>query len=352
MRRSFYKWPVLAVAALALTPAAVSAQSQSTPQGPLPAASRAATFSPSQRAALDTAKALFNTGHYQEAKDVLLKEVYKPPTQALLYYWIARCAFELQDHDQAVNFAEKSVELEPKDGAYHHFLGRAYGHKAEHANWFSGLGLARKASHEFSVAVELEPTNIRFQRDLIAFYIQAPGIAGGGEDKALEQITQLFAVSPVQGHLARLEFNENRKKWSQAEDEVKNVLAAKPKDAGPYLEIAEYYENRSDATGIRTALAAIPKDAPADARVNFYRGVADVLAGDHPDEAESSLKAYLANLPQRREEHASRSVTHVWLGRLYERQGKKETAVSEYRLALELDPNEKGAHEGLRRLGA
>ncbi len=301
---------------------------------------------------MDSAKALFNTGHYQEARNVLLGEVYKAPPQALLYYWVGRCEFELQDHDQAVNFAEKAVDLESKDAAYHHFLARTYGHKAEHANWFSGLSLARKASREFSQAVELEPNNIRYERDLIAFYVQAPGIAGGGEDKALEQIARLFAINPVQGHLARLEFYENRKKWSQAEQEVKNVLAAKPKDAGPYLEIAEYYENRSDVTGIRMALASIPKEAPADPRVHFYRGVADVLAGDRLDEAESSLKAYVSNLPQRREDHASRSATHVWLGRLYERQGKRETAASEYRLALEIDPNEKGAHEGLKRLGA
>jgi tetratricopeptide (TPR) repeat protein len=350
MRRAFHTRILLAAAGL--MPAVVSAQSLNTPQGPAPTPTRAATFSPSQRTALDSAKALFNTGHYKEAETVLLKEVYNPPQQALLYYWVGRCAYELQDHDQAVNFAEKAVELEPKDGAYHHFLARAYGHKAEHANWFSGLSLARKASREFYQAVELEPNNIRFERDLIEFYIQAPSIAGGGEEKALDQIAKLFAINPVQGHLARLAFNANRKRWSQAEQEVRNVMAVKPKDAGPYLEIAEYYENRTDVTRIRMALAAIPKDAPADARVNFYRGVADVLAGDHLDEAETSLRTYVANLPQRREDHASRSATHVWLGRLYERQGKKETAASEYRLALELDPNEKGAHEGLRRLGA
>ena len=348
MRRSLTNSALIAV--MALMPVIASAQTPPrTSQQPGP---RASTFSPTQRAALDSAKALFNIGHYQEAREILLKEVPNTPQQALLYYWVGRCAFEMQDHDQSVTYAEKAVELEPKDGAYHHFLARAYGHKAEHANWFSGLGLARKASKEFQMAVELDPRNIRYERDLISFYLQAPGIAGGGEDKAEAQIIQLFAINPIQGHLARLEVHEVHKKWSLAEEEVKSVLSARPKEVGPYLEIAEYYENRSDATGIRLALEAIPPEGPTDARMQFYRGVADVLAGERFDEAENSLNAYLSNLPQRREDHASRSATHVWLGRLYERQGKRETAASEYRLALELDQNEKGAHEGLKRLGA
>ncbi len=301
---------------------------------------------------LEAARTLFDQGRYNEAESLLRAETDKPPQRAVLYYWLGRCAFELQDNDQAVNNAERAVELEPKVAAYHHFLARAYGHKAEHSNWFTGLSLARKASHEFLEAVQIDPNNVLFERDLISYYIRAPGIAGGGEEKADTQIARLFAIDLVQGHLARLELFEEKRKWNLAVEESQAVLAAKPKDAGPYLEVAEYYETHEDSTGMRNALEAIPKNAPVDTRVSFYRSVADILAGDHLQEAETSLKSYLANVPQRREDHASRSASHRWLGRLYEKLGRRDTAAYEYRMAIDLDPDDKAAHDGLKRTGS
>jgi tetratricopeptide (TPR) repeat protein len=301
---------------------------------------------------LDAARTLFDQGHYAEAQALLRTETAKTPQRAILFYWLGRCDYELHDNDKAVNNAERAVELEPKVASYHHFLARAYGHKAEFSNWFSGLSLARKASHEFLVAVQIDPNNVRFERDLISFYIRAPGIAGGGEEKAEAQIAQLSAIDAVQGHLAKMELFEEKKKWNLAAEEAKTVLAAKPKDVGPYLEIAEYYESHEDPTGIRNTLAAIPQNAPADSRVHFYSGVADILAGDRLQDAETSLKSYLSNLPQRREDHASRSASHRWLGRLYEKLGRRDSAATEYRMAIQLDPNDKAAHEGLRRTGS
>jgi tetratricopeptide (TPR) repeat protein len=301
---------------------------------------------------LDAARNLFDQGHYTEAQSLLRAEVAKTPQHAVLYYWLGRCAYELHDNDKAVSNAERAVELEPKVASYHHFLASAYGHKAEFANWFSGLSLARKASHEFLDAVQIEPNNVLFERDLISYYIRAPGIAGGGEEKAETQITQLSAIDPVQALLAKLELFEEKRRWNNAAEQARIVLAAKPKDVGPYLEVAEYYESHEDPTGMRNTLAAIPSNAPADSRISFYRDVADVLAGERLQEAEASLKSYLANLPQRREDHASPSASHRWLGRLYERLGRRESAATEYHMAIQLDPNDKAAREGLRRTGS
>jgi tetratricopeptide (TPR) repeat protein len=300
---------------------------------------------------LDTAKNLFDAGRYADAQAVLRAEIAKSANQPVLYYWLARSSFELRQNDQAVNDAERAVELEPKNSEYHHFLGTASGYKAEGSGWFSGLSLARKAQREFFEAVQLDPSNIPAQRDLINFYIAAPGIAGGGEDKADDQIKKLEAIDSVQAHLARLSLYHNLKKWNQAVEEANAVIAARPKDAAPYLEIADYYVGREGFAGMRTALGAIPSTTTHQRRIDYYRGVADVIAGDNAQEAESLLKSYIAGGPVRREDRASLAAAHTWLGRLFEKIGRPTEAIAEYRSAADLDPKDKTAREGLKRVG-
>lgn len=300
---------------------------------------------------LDSAKSLFDAGRYTEAQSILQTESSKSAQFAPLYYWLSRCAFELYNNDAAVTYAERAVALDYNNSTYHYFLGVASGHKAEHANWFSALGLARKTHLEFEEAVRLDPGNMEAQRDLISYYIVAPSIVGGGEDRAEENIAKLSAINPVQAHLAKIELNQARKKWTQAEAEGKAVLASKPREVKPYLEVAEYYEAREDATGIRTAITAIPQGLPVDVHVDYYRGVADVLAGDRIQEAEAMLKGYLSKEPPRREDHSPLSSAHSWLGRLYEKLGRKREAGAEYRTALDMDSKNKAARDGLRRTG-
>ncbi|HLW98316.1 MAG TPA: tetratricopeptide repeat protein [Candidatus Acidoferrales bacterium] len=300
---------------------------------------------------LETAKSLFDAGRYTDAQAVLRAEIAKSANQPVLYYWLARSSFELRQNDQAVNDAERAVELEPKNSEFHHFLATASGYKAEGSGWFSGLSLARKAQREFFEAVQLDPSNIPAQRDLINFYIAAPGIAGGGEDKAEDQIKKLEAIDSVQAHLARLSLYHNQKKWNQAVEEANAVIAARPKEAAPYLEIADYYVGREGFAGMRTALGAIPSTAAHQRRTDYYRGVADVIAGDNAQEAESLLKAYIAGGPVRREDRASLAAAHTWLGRLFEKIGRRTEAMAEYRSAADLDPKDKIAREGLKRVG-
>ena len=305
------------------------------------------------QSAVDSVKKLFDAGQFKEGEAILRTEISKTPGDPALYYWLGICAFVLYDDDLAYSSAEHAVELDPKNAEYHHFLGTTAGYRAEHSNWFSGLSLARKTQHEFLLAVQLNPDLLEAQRDLISFYIAAPGIAGGGDEKAQAQITQLDVVHVVSARLARMELYENRKKWTLAENEAKSVLAARPKQVKTYLEVAEFYENREDAAGIRGALAAVPRDAAADPRVEYYRSVANVIAGDHLPESQSVFTAYLQRQPAPlREDHITLGDAHSWMGRLYEKLGQRGAAISECRAALKLEPKNRYAHDCLKRTGS
>jgi tetratricopeptide (TPR) repeat protein len=303
------------------------------------------------QSAVDSAKKLFDAGQFKEGEALLRAEISKTPADPALHYWLGRCAFELYDDDLAYTSAEKAVELDPKNADYHYFLGTTSGYKAEHANWFSGLSLARKTQHEFLTAVELNPNDVEAQRDLISYYIAAPGIAGGGDEKAQAQITELEVAHPVPARLARMELYENRKKFTEASNEARGVVAVRPRLVKSYLEVAEYFQNREDATSMRAALNAIPRGLPPDPHVDYYVAVANVIAGENIPDALKAINAYLAKQPPpRREDHVTLGDAHSWLGRAYEKLGQRAAAISECHAALKLEPKNRYARECLKRI--
>lgn len=291
----------------------------------------------------------FEAGKYKEAAAILQAALEQNGQDAELHYWLARCYYELGDFGRAIPSAQRAIELAPGNSDYHLWLGRVYGHKAEQASWFSGLSLAKKTRQEFEEAVRLDPSNFAAQRDLIEFYRRAPGIVGGGDDKARRQIEALAALDAVEGHLARGEYWVDKKKPDQAEAEFRQVLQAKPKRISPYLEVADFYLGRNDASQMEEAVKGAVRVDPSDRRLGYYRGVVHVLAGNGLDEGERLLKTYLEMVPQRsdRPSHAS---ALEWLGRLYEKEGKCDAAVEQYRKAFDLDRHSKIVRESLRRL--
>ncbi len=298
--------------------------------------------------ALEEARRQFDAGQYQQAAGTLRGALEHSPQDAALHHWLARCYFELEDYGHAIASAERSVQFDPHNSQYHLWLGRAYGRKAEQAGWFSGFSLAKKSRHEFEEAVRLDRSNFAAHHDLIEFYVRAPGIVGGGDEKGWQQAEALAAVDAVEGHLGRAEYWKYRKKPERAEQEYRQVLAAKPKRVDPYLAVAEFYLSRGDAGRAEEALEAAARVNASDRRLSYYCGVVRVVAGNRLEEAEHCLKTYLTTVPPRSDLPAHAD-GHEWLGRLYERQGKCAAAVEQYGKAMELDPHSKSAREALRR---
>jgi len=303
-----------------------------------------------QRSPVDAARENYFSGRYAEAVALLKAEVETDPNNAQAYFWLAQCTFELHEFDEAIKYAERAVELDPNNSEYHHLLGKAYGRKAEHANWFSGLSLAKKTHAELEKAVELDPHNLNAQRDLINYYTRAPGVAGGGEEKAAAQIERLRAIDPIEGHLGQLDFYAERKNWDKASLEAESVIVSKPKDAEPYLDVLEYFERRQNVGGIREALRVAAENNVQSASFDYYIGVADILSGEQLNEAETSLRRFTVSVPPR-STGPSQARAHVWLGRLYEKLDRRDDAITQYRSALKIEQNNRDAREGLKRFG-
>ena len=147
-------------------------------------------------AAADTPQDLLAGGHVDQAMQILEQHIHSSPT-AEAYNLLCRADFELDDWDAGIPACEKAVSLAPDNGLYHLWLGRIYGEKADRSGFLKAAGLAKKVHSEFERAVEFDPKNWQAHTDLAEFYLEAPGIVGGGEDKARAQAELLILRIPL-----------------------------------------------------------------------------------------------------------------------------------------------------------
>jgi tetratricopeptide (TPR) repeat protein len=302
-----------------------------------------------ENSVLEAGRRAYELSDYEKAISTLLDAATKNPRNGEVLFLLAKSHFELRQYDAAVANAERAVAVAPGNSFYHELLGRSLGEKASKSSWFSALSLARKAQQEFETAVRLNPKNYGAFQALIEFDCAAPGIAGGGEDKALAKIEQLAAMDDAEGHYAVGNCRRQKKDYPAAEAEFDKALI-NAKSPELIFDIGDYALRRNQPERLLAVVDAGQKASPSDPRTKFYRAAALILQKQKPDEAESSLREYLSTAP-RRTGFPRPALAHDWLGRLFENQNNRDAAAREYATSLHVDPKDKTALEALRRLG-
>jgi len=300
-----------------------------------------------QEANLEAGRRAYEDSEYLKAIQALQVAAAEDPQNGEVQLLLAKSYLELQEHDPAIKSAERAVAIDPQNSMYHEWLGRAYGEKADHASWFSAISLAKKTRKEFESAVQLDAKNFAARQALIEFDCSAPGLVGGGEDKALPQIKQLAEVDAAEGHYAAGNCRRQKKDFAIADEEFTKALESHPKSAELIYDIGDYGVRRSQPERLLAVAEAGERVAPGDPRGKFYRGVALVLKKENPEEAERLLREYAERAPTR-SGYPRPAAAHAWLGRLFEQQDKREEAAKEFEGALKLDPKNKMAQEALK----
>src|ERR1044071_3190924 len=161
--------------------------------------------------AADNAPGMLAAGRVDDAINTLQGEIRSSPQDAKLQNLLCRAYFSLEDWDRGISACEQAVSLDPNNATYHMWLGRIYGEKADASSFLSAAGLAKKVRNEFERAVQLSPDNAEARTDLAEFYLEAPGIVGGGKDKARAQAEAIQPLNPAMAHwvLARLAEKNN-----------------------------------------------------------------------------------------------------------------------------------------------
>jgi tetratricopeptide (TPR) repeat protein len=297
--------------------------------------------------AADSAEVMLAAGRIDEAITALRGRLSSAPADAESSNLLCRSYFAMEDWDRAERACKKAIALDPNNGHYHRWLGHVYGEKADRAGFLAAASLAGKTRDEFERAVQLNPSDVDARVDLAEFYFEAPGIIGGGRDKARAQAQIIGATDPARAHWVYARIAEKNRDLATAEREYRRMIEVSHGDSEAWLNLALFFRHQKryddmEQALIKTSQAPMSKpDVMVDVAQNLFR------TGRNFPLAIQILKRYLAFGPV---EEAPAFKAHYLLGMLLEKQGDKAGAAQQYRASLALASNFGLAQQALNRV--
>jgi len=295
----------------------------------------------------DSAKDKLAAGRLDELIAELNGRMASTPTDAESANLLCRAYFALEDWNRAESSCRKAASLDPDNGRFHLWLGRVYGEKADRSNFLSAAGLAGKVRGEFERAVQLNPKDMDARLDLAEFYLAAPGIVGGGEQKARDQARSIASLNPAREHWVYARIAEQKKDAATAEREYHQYIDLSQGDAEAWLNLALFLQRQKRFDEMEQAIIKLSQSPMAKPDVLVEGAQMLYRAGRSYPFAIELLHRYLASGPV---EAAPAFKAHYLLGTLLEKQGDKAGAADQYRASLSLVRNFGLAQQALNRV--
>lgn len=240
---------------------------------------------------LESARVLFQRAEYEAALRLLAPQRDK---DGATYQLIGRCHYMLGDPKKASEALEKAVAADPASSDYHLWLGRAYGRRAETSSFITAPGFATKARQNFEKALALDPRNAEAVNDLFEYYLEAPGILGGGLERASALTGRIKELDPAEYHYAQAKLAEKRRQFQMAENQFRAAIQLAPKQVGRVLDLAKFLAKQGRWDESEAAFRQARQLAPDSPKVLFEEASAYVRAGRNLKAAKDLLRRYLS----------------------------------------------------------
>jgi len=285
---------------------------------------------------IQDAIALYERGRFSQAAGAFKNLAEASPKDPEVRIWLGKTYLKLREWDKAVEAMEKAVQLQPANARYHLWLGRACGETASNVAFFRALGWARRVVKEFETARALAPEDIDVRFDLLEFYLEAPGMLGGGREKAEAEVQAIARLNKEKGYLARATLYSKDKKWELARKELQRAVAEYPNSFSACKDLAAFLLARNDYEGAldyaQKALALNPHSKKA----RLIAASSRIGLRTDLEEALQMLQELASGRLQ--DGDPSFEEVHYWLGECFLAKGDKAGAREAFRTALVYNP--------------
>ncbi len=184
---------------------------------------------------------LIEAGHWKRARALVETRLRQSPGDALSTYLLSQIHHAFGDDSTPRQLAETAVALDRSVAKYHRQLAETMGIQAQHAGPIQLIVLARQFRRELDTAIALDPHDVLAQRDLLEYFLVAPGIAGGDVQKAAGVAEHMAELDVAEGLLARARVAQYRGQTSQAEGFLRRAASSQPTSVRAQLELARFH---------------------------------------------------------------------------------------------------------------
>jgi len=280
---------------------------------------------------------------YSKAKTMLQEIIAKNAKNADAHYALSNVYARLNNTDDAVEAVEKAIELNKNNAEYHYTLGRIHLIELRNASIFRMPSLSSSVKEELLTTIKLNPKHKLAIITLGNYYFQAPSIAGGDVDKALEQANNLLKLDEKEGHRLLCLIYTSQSNYSKAIEEA-NTLTKTDEYSGRIL-LIQIYKKQGDIS--KTEKEYISIESKYGDNPKYFAFFNDygyfLLNLKRVDEAIDKFKKQVKLAPNSSNAHDS-------LGEGYYLKGMIKESLAEYNKALELDPNSQNAKDKIKEI--
>lgn len=163
-----------------------------------------------------------------------IKAVQQQPDYASNAYWQelhAQALMGQQKNEDAATLLEKAIAQFPQNADLQQVAAMNNFALAQQVSIFSAPGYAKDGAAQLRKAIELAPEKTTFKLNLIGFYLQAPGVAGGDEKAGRQLAAELAKSDAIDGAIAQGMVLNHDEKIAEAIQVIDAQLQANPENA-------------------------------------------------------------------------------------------------------------------------
>ena len=249
------------------------------------------TFSRGAGTDLGRAEELYNRAECRLAHNIL---VLLSPKSAAVCAPIGTTYYMDAQYKSSTAYLESAVAQDSLNSSYCAWLGKADGRSAEQSRFLTALACARQTREYFEKA-EVDETTQGALGDLFEYRHEAPGVVGGGIDKA-ENVGELISrLNQVEGHYALAQIAEKRRERQTAEREYSTAMQLVPCHNGRVFDLSVFLAKQGRYQESEQLFDLARQIAPDSPKLLVARAVPYIQTERNLPEASALIQRYIGS---------------------------------------------------------